>query len=442
MHIRVIVCLGLWKEALELIKQYEAKYLKRPAKDPFRNTALGGIYYYWGIMRSLMSTVDGVYDFDVYFAKQDECLSMAPFDPGPLANHPVGPWISFVGSSRKGSPEDFIEATRHATKHISHCFNGALAGFDDLAQGELKFYQGDIRSAETFINIALKNALDHKQYEIVHRALLYCLRIAVCQGNYRKAEQALKDTEALLDDNNYTNRHITFDITRAWYYYILGLPDLVPDWVKDDFENYGHAYFVDNFGNQAKARYCYMVQNYPVLLTYIHRLKQRESILYGRVEMLAMEACIHYKLKNRAASCGVLNEAYETALPNNITMPFIELGKDMRNLTSSALKEPQSRIPKPWLEEVNRKAASYAKRQGHVIAEYKQSNYLGNSISLSARECEILTDLSQGLSRVEIAVSRGLSVNTVKMVISMLYSKAGAENLADLIRIAVKERLI
>jgi DNA-binding NarL/FixJ family response regulator len=123
-------------------------------------------------------------------------------------------------------------------------------------------------------------------------------------------------------------------------------------------------------------------------------------------------------------------------------MPFIELGKDMRALTSSALKEPQSRIPKPWLEEVNRKASSYAKRQSHVIAEYKQSNCLDNSISLSARECEILTDLSQGLSRVEIAASRGLSVNTVKMVISMLYSKVGAENLADLIRIAVEKRLI
>jgi LuxR family maltose regulon positive regulatory protein len=442
MHIRVIVCQGLWEESSELIKQYEAKFLEWPAGDPFRNITLGGIYYYWGIVRTLMSTVDDCYDFDKYFAKQDECLSAVPANPGPLANHPVGPWISLAGSSRKGAPEDFIEATKNVVKHVSHCFNGAMTGFDDLAQGELKFYQDDIRSAEIFINIALRNAQDHKQYEVVHRALLYIIRIAVYQGNYSKAEQALKDMEAQLDKNDYTNRYVTFDIARAWYYCILGLPDMVPDWLKDDFEQYGHACFLKNFANQAKARYCYMVQNYPILLTYIHRLKRRESILYGKVEMLAMEACIHYKVKNKAEAYAVLHEAYENALPNKIMMPFIELGKDMRTLTSSALKETSNSIPKPWLEEVNRKAASYAKRQAHVIAEYKQSNNPDNKISLSTREREILTDLSHGLSRTEIAASHNLSEKKKKMVINFVYTKLGAENLADLIHIATEKKMI
>jgi DNA-binding NarL/FixJ family response regulator len=123
-------------------------------------------------------------------------------------------------------------------------------------------------------------------------------------------------------------------------------------------------------------------------------------------------------------------------------MPFIELGKDIRTLTASAMKEPSLKIPGPWLESVNRKAASYAKRQAHISARYKQANRLVDSIVLSPREAEILTDLSHGLTRAEIAASRGLSINTVKMIINMIYAKAGAENLADLIRIAVEHKMI
>jgi DNA-binding NarL/FixJ family response regulator len=114
----------------------------------------------------------------------------------------------------------------------------------------------------------------------------------------------------------------------------------------------------------------------------------------------------------------------------------------MRTLTAVVLKESSCSIPRPWLENINRKSASYAKHQNHIVAKYKQANGLTNTIAISPREAEILTDLSHGLSRAEIAANRGLSVNTVKMVINHIYVKLGAENLADLIRIAVERKMI
>jgi LuxR family maltose regulon positive regulatory protein len=171
-------------------------------------------------------------------------------------------------------------------------------------------------------------------------------------------------------------------------------------------------------------------------------MKKRESFLFGRLEMLVIEACIHYKTKNKKKAFAVFEEAYMTAAPNEIVMPFIEMGKDMRTLTSAALKEPGVKIPQLWLKDLNRKSASYAKRRTHIAMEYKKANGLTANIILSPRETEILADLSHGLSRVEIASARDLSVNTVKMVINSLYSKVGAENLADLIRIAVEQKLI
>jgi LuxR family maltose regulon positive regulatory protein len=123
-------------------------------------------------------------------------------------------------------------------------------------------------------------------------------------------------------------------------------------------------------------------------------------------------------------------------------MPFIELGKDMRTLTSFALREPDNVIPKTWLESVNRKSATYAKRQVHAITGYKRANNITDNVAISPREHEILTDLSHGLSRAEIAASRRLSINTVKMVINNVFMKLGAENLADAIRIATERKII
>jgi LuxR family maltose regulon positive regulatory protein len=147
-------------------------------------------------------------------------------------------------------------------------------------------------------------------------------------------------------------------------------------------------------------------------------------------------------MKNKEKALSVLVNAYETASPNEIVMPFIELGKDMRTLTATALKESAGTIPKSWLEDINRKSATYAKRRTHIITEYMQVKGIMDTIVISPRETEILTDLSHGLSRAEIAANRGLSINTVKMVINSIYSKLGAENVADLIRIAVQRKLI
>ncbi|MCL1930248.1 MAG: helix-turn-helix transcriptional regulator, partial [Treponema sp.] len=404
---------------------------------------LGSIYFWWSVMRLLMSTTDGRYDFDLCYAKLDECLSAVS---GASINLPVyypfGGSISDVGSAKKGAPQEFIDAFSRSVHHTSHSLNDIKTSIDDLLQGELLFYQGDIRAAEPLIARSLEQLREHKEFAAIHTALFYTLRIAVSQGNYPKMEQALRDLEPLLNENVYTSRFITYDIALAWYYCTLDLPEKTPDWLKDKFSPYGHPYFVENYGNRAKAWYCYQTRNYPPLLAYMQEVRQREAILYGRVELLAMEACVHYKMNDKKKASAVLAEAYEKASPNGILMPFIELGKDMRTLTASVQKDPKNKIPVSWLENVNRKAASYAKRQSHVITEYNRANNVADRIVMSPREMEILTDLSHGLSRSEIAASRGLSINNVKMVINNVYDKLGVENLADLIRVAVERKLI
>ena len=370
-HLRAIMSQGFWQRAHELAEFYEEKYLKLPKEDPFRQVALANIYYCWAVTRASMNLIDDYHDFDFYFKKMDDCF-LRPVEPGNFIKSCPGPWVCANGSMRKGTPEEYIGALSRSATYLARCFKGLATGEDDLAWGELRFYQGDIYAAETFITRALDRARERQQFELIHRALFYSMRIAVFRGDYQKADQALKEINVQLDEFDYYNRFTNYDISLAWYYYIMDMPEKVPEWIQEEFSPYIYAAFIENFANQAKARYCYMTSNYPPLLAYIKEMKERESYLYGRLEMLAIEACVHFKMKNRDKARFVLKEAYETALPNDLVMPFIELGEDMRSLAAFALKEPCGISPF-WLENIIGNSSNYASRLNRMIAKHKQT---------------------------------------------------------------------
>jgi DNA-binding CsgD family transcriptional regulator len=437
MHLHTLLCLNRLDEFNVQAKRYEKKLLSLPKDDSFRNNTLGGVYFFWGYMRFLMSATDDNYDFDVYLAKAADCLIKSSAEHNRTLVAPLGPWGSAAGSAKTGAPQKFVDAAARLMNYTPFCFNSAR-GLDDLCRGELKFYQGEIRAAELLFIQALEQGQRCRQFETIHRALFYIMRIAIAQGDRTKVEQMQKDTAALLEEENYSRRFITYDITLGLYACAIHQFEMIPNWLKGKFTPYSHAYFIENFGNQIKARYCYLTKNYHPLLSYIRELKQRESILYGRIEMLAMEACIHYKMKNIPAAIAALQTAYETASPNNIKWPFIELGKDMNTLTRNALKA-DCNIPHEWLKNINRKASSYAKQHSSLISNYNNKDGI---TALSPRESEILSSLHNGLSRPEVANNLGLSLNTINSAVIRIYSKLSASNIADAVRIATEHKLV
>lgn len=442
MHVRIVVRLCRFGEAIELMRRYEERFKLLPEDDPLRNRTLGSIYYSWGNVRALMGITDERYDFDIYYAKMDECFTKAPVETDQYADLPIGFWASLAGSSRRGAPQSYIEAADRAEKSISHCWGGSTTGINILCRGELLFYQGNIKDAELFIIEALKQARENRQFEIEHKALFYLLRIALWQGNSKKAVQALKEIDAELNEKSYSQRFFNRDAAYAWYFCALRQPETLSAWLKEKFSPYDHAYYIENIGNQIKARYHYLTRNYPPLLAYVSEMKRRESILYGRIEMLATEACAHYQMKDKPAAFNALREAYETALPNGILAPFIELGKDMRSLVTAAMRESDCAISSEWLETARRGSASFAKRQSMMISDYEKSRGQTRGAKLSPRESEILSDLYCGLSRSEIAANRSLSINTVNSTINGIFNKLGSHSVVETIRIAAEEKLV
>jgi LuxR family maltose regulon positive regulatory protein len=438
----VVQCLSRWQEFLVLADHYEQVFLKMSEKDDFRHLNLSAMYFLLGTMRFQMSIIDNNYNFYEYYAKAAEHLLKTTNPLGNTINFAHGAWYGLMSSNKKGALQEYIETSISATQLINTHLDNVFAGGEDLVQGELLFYQGEISQAEPYILRGLENAQQYRRYEIIHRASFYIMRIAVLQGNRKKAEQALNDIMSLLQEKEYSLRFITYDIAFGWYQYILRQPETVPAWLKEKFAPYGIASQIENYGNQMKARYHYMTKNYQPLLTYIEQMKQRESILYGRVEMLAMEACVYYHMKNKKAAFAAFKTAYETASPNDIIMPFLELGKDMRTLVAAYTRENLNDVPENWLEKVKRKSSSYSKNQSFFISDYKKVNALDGASALSSRENDVLYALYRGISRMEIADSLNLSINSVNTIINSIYRKLNANNIADAVRIAVERKLV
>jgi LuxR family maltose regulon positive regulatory protein len=162
--------------------------------------------------------------------------------------------------------------------------------------------------------------------------------------------------------------------------------------------------------------------------------------------MLALEAVCHYQLRDKKEAYRALEEAYTLAEPNGLYLPFTELGKDMRTLISAALRDRATAIPRDRLEKIRNNASAYARKLFAVGEYYKppaSKRAAGfAAVSLSPRELNILTGLSQGLTREEIAKVSNISLNTVKSVIRNVYNKLGALNLADAVRIATASGLL
>jgi len=343
--------------------------------------------------------------------------------------------------------EKFIEVIGEIVPYTVQSLGGCQAGLHELCRGEFAFFRGEIQAAEKLFVESIAKARKAWQYEIENRALFYLLRIHLSCSDSSGIENVLKQLEGELEQPHYLNRYFYHDIVTGWYYIQTGRKEKIASWLKSDYEKSGLNFRVQGLEKLVKAKYYFAEKQYPAALAVMESLGEAEPVLMGDIEMKALEAVCHYRSLDKDGALKALMQAYQLAAPAGMFMPFVELGKDMRSLTQMALKEiangmDAAGLPPQWLRETYRKSTVYAKKLYRQSARAAAASSRRKDLPLSPREMDVLTGLSRGFTREEIAGAASISPNTVKSTVRSIYNKLGALNKADAVRIAVKKGVL
>jgi LuxR family maltose regulon positive regulatory protein len=425
-------------DARKIISRYEGQ-----PPTAFSSRLLAATYLNLGFIGMITSVFTRRYDFTACFERARYYYDQSGHElRGPITIMSLGSYVCRVNSAEPGEPEKYIEAVAASLPHIVVTMNGCGYGMDDLCRAELAYYRGDLEGTEKFLYQALYKAQKRNQYEIETRTFFYLLRLHIALGNPDKLREIVKLLDAQLEVPEYLNRYIFHDIMLGWFYAQIGRAEKIAPWLKEEFEERELSSFMLGTESVVRTKWYISGKQYALALASLESRENRfglEVFLFGRTLIKILEAICRYHLGEKQEALRALEAAYRLAQPNGLYMAFVEMGKDMYLLTGAALKDKQITIPRPWLEKIRRNASAYAKRLSAAAAEFGEQKQDRQSpkFILSRQEMRILIDLSQGLTREEIARTNKLSVNRVKNVISAMYLKLGALNRADAIRISV-----
>jgi LuxR family maltose regulon positive regulatory protein len=446
LYSRILLALEQFEKATNFLNGI-IKTLEEEEMTQFHYRVLTGCYVNLGIIGMFTSLHTRDYTYARHFEKACYYYRLSAYPiSGSITVFTLAPNQCRVNVPERGEIEKSLEAITETTRYLSEVLGGCSYGLDDLCHGELAYARTEVSAAEGFFLRSLTKAREKGQYEIEHRALFYLLRIALFRGDLERIRKYFDQMESLLEKTDFLNRYVYHDIYTGWFYVQIGLLEKTAPWLKNDYEGSDLNSLAFGFETLVRAKYYLSEKRYRAALTAIESRKSSYSMmgyLMGIIMSDAVSAICRYRLQDKSGAIRALESAWDQASPNGLDMIFIEMGREMRALTAAALKDPCCRIPRDWLEKVQRTASAYAKKV-FAVSEAYQTLKQGRqeSAGLSAWELEVLTGLSQGFTREEIAEASAISVNTVKSVIRSIYAKLGAVNRADAIRIAAGAGLL
>jgi LuxR family maltose regulon positive regulatory protein len=437
---RALLSLGLFEQGNAELNEAIPNLEKLPDSTQ-KHYILLAVYLSLGLMGIFESVHTRRYDFAGLFSKaaEEKKLSGYTVKP-PISVAVLSSYACRVMSPAAGEDiEEYIAMLGEITPDSVGAMGGCHAGLHDLALGEYAFFRGDVNQAEKHLLESMAKARKHQQFETENRALFYLLRVYLYRGI--DPENILSQFDASLKEELFLNRHIYHDIVTGWYNIQSGLKKPIAFWLKSDYEKSGLNARAHGLEILVKAKYFFSEKRCLAALAAIENLEEAEPLLMGDIEKKALQAVCRFRLPDREGAYAALGEAYRLAAPAGLFMPFAELGRDMRSLIEAAKEDAEASalgIPPDWLEEASRNSAAYAKKLYRLRAGRRS----GGTSVLSRRETEVLIGLSQGLTREEIAGAASISPNTVKSAVRSIYSKLGALNQADAVRIAAEKGIL
>ncbi|MDR1514766.1 MAG: LuxR C-terminal-related transcriptional regulator [Synergistaceae bacterium] len=431
---------------LELDKAYEIlDGLTGKLRLPETKPLLGEVYWLMGQVNMMLPKPV----YAKFFKLASECLPNGSDHKNYM--HIRNTDVLMLENDLPGAVERTEKEINETMPYYTRAARGGGSGLNYLFSAEAGYHRFDFNGAKEYAHKAIFAAMDAGQHDILGNAHMILARTAIMQGDFGECMTHITFVRDYINDRELTELYELRDCAMATIYITVGDFSSIALWIISPEMNKANMNRPMAIGGREKivqAEYLVASEKYHEAIAFLEHneeLYRLQSRWINVLKCLVLRAVANLKLGDTERALSLFWDAYEKARGNRIITPFVESAGSMRRLAEAAKRSDKFKFDGDWLDDVSRKASTFAKRLTTIASEYNRhggSRAAAQPSKLSRREIEVLGNLSQGLTRDEIAAANSLSINTVKSVIRSVYNKLGAVNRADAVRIATSMRLL
>jgi LuxR family maltose regulon positive regulatory protein len=386
-------------------------------------------------------------DFPEYFKLSSECLP----DGSPVKStylHVGNCNIFRMADNLPGARERMENAIYKMSPYFVKVAKGGGSGIEHLFSAEASYFSCDLNMARQNALKAIYAAGEAGQHDILCNARVILGRAALMRGDYNEFAAMIESVRDYINERELVSLYDLRDCALGRLHLAVGDFDRIAGWIiagePDGAERAPVFYGCDQIIHAGCLLGMKKYHELLALLDHLENLYKLQGRWVDENKSYILRAIGYLRLGEVSRALSSLWQAYDMSFQNNIVTPFIEEGYNMRSLIDAAKASGEFNFDGRWLDEIYRKSSTYGRRMSIVAKEHKKRNRSEPDIALklSKREMAVLDNMSQGLTRDEIAVINSISVNTVKSAIKSVYNKLGAVNRADAVRIATVRGLL
>lgn len=343
------------------------------------------------------------------------------------------PSVMYMFYRESGMLEQEIRDMKEAMPYYYKLTDGHGTGAEHLMEAERHFNKGDAESARIAVHRALYLAEEAKQPNMLLCAYFLQARMALSQGDYALIQGLLQKIHETVESNRLYVLIHTIDLCRGYIDACLGQKEKIPGWLAEgDFKSSRLFFPARAFYNIIYGRVLLLRGDCAKLLGLSGQFFGIASVfpsVLANVYTHIYVGAANHRLHRRAEAIEAVSQALKLAAPDEVWMPFVENGEEIKPILDALLSEGTYR------EEIRKILALFTPYQ-QTVERIKVSWFKDSRLKLSGREAEIARLAADGLSNREIGKSLFISENTVKTQLKSVFEKLGVNS-----RILLKQHI-
>lgn len=351
-------------------------------------------------------------------------------------------WLGLqIRTPEPGGLKAAMDRIIDSVPYIKKLYHGSGSGLEHFIKGEACYLTNHLKEAEQEAFEAIYHARAQKQGDVQGRALLLLFRIRRINGRYEELLELLSE----MNRPELKQAPFIWGFAKQLFQVLVGDTEEASQWVADQMG-----------GLPAESHYIILLQARQAIMA--QQENRALAMISGSWEEWTQKRQVLPRIYGSLYRCAAYSRMgdYETARThfeiacrlaygNRLIMPFVESGDLTRRFLEHEGSLRVDGIDEDWIAELRSKAITNAKRHTGLVGKYRAEHGEEEqcpTVNLSGKEQMLLQDISQGLTRKEIADGMGLGMNTVKSMLRQIYDKLGAVNSADAVRIAMQRKIL